>query len=455
MLKNKNISSLQYIRSDPALNPKKPVLLSAVVILIILVAALPSARAAGPVWTYSSAGNALSSVSVSSDGSAIAVGADKIWLFSRSGVLLAKEPYGELVKMTPDGMHLLSAYSSTLYFFERNVAPDKTNFSYQKKWEYNLPASVRSIDISDDGNTIVASSQSSGTYILSSPGDITDSNETYSALVRVASNGQIILGVSATGLFQYSKTGRVSSQYEDISIGSEPDVMEITSTGTMIVFNDAQRVVAVNAQNGTQRWKTRATGEVTSLALTPDGSGILVGSENGDIDLFDSKGNLSWSYSANPENKPGAMVKSVALSDDGKIAVAGTYDGMIVALDSAGREIWTNQTKDRISHVAMSSDGSLVVATGEETVYAFSPSAASSPVPRTTFPASGTPHPPAVKNVSGQVSTQKPEISVTPPRTVTSVPTTYSVIRTPTQSPVSEFISLSALLIALLVLKRR
>jgi len=422
--------------------------------LIILVAVLPSACAADPVWTYSSAGTTISSVSVSSDGSAIAVGADKIWIFSRSGVLLAKEPFGELVMMTPDGKHLISAYSSTLYFFDRNVAPDRTNFSYQKKWEYNLPASVRSIDISDDGTTIVASSQGSGTYIFSSSGKLTGSKGRYSALVRVASYGGKILGVSTTGLFEYSKTGDIT-KYNDISIGSEPDVREITGSGNTVVYNDNQRIVSVNALNGSQQWSTLATGDVTSLAMTDGGSKIVVGTDNGHVDLFDSKGNLSWSYSANPENKQGAMVKGVALSNNGKIAVAGgTYNGKIVALDSAGREIWTNQTKDHISHVAMSSDGSLVVVTGEETVYAFSPSAASSPVTQTTLPASGTPHPPSVTNASGQTSTQKPEISVTPPRTITSVPTTYSVIRTPTQSPVSEFIPLSALLIALLVLRR-
>ena len=91
------------------------------------------------------------------------------------------------------------------------------------------------------------------------------------------------------------------------------------------------------------------------------------------------------------------MVEGVALSNDGKIAVAGTYDGKIVALDSAGKQMWTYQTHDRIYHIAMSGDGSLIIATGEETVYAFSPSAASSPVSRTTVPGT-TPGNPEVRH---------------------------------------------------------
>ena len=465
MLKNKNISSPPFIRSDSALNTKKPVRLLAVVMLIILVAVLPPARAADPVWTYSSPGSIIGSVSVSSDGSVIAVGADKIWLFSRSGEFLSKEPFGDHVVLTPNGLHLLSSYASTLYFFERNVSADKANFSFRKKWEYNLPTGVRSIDISEDGNTLVASSQASGTYVFSSLGKLTGSKERYSALVRVASNGGKILGVSVAGLFQYSKTGEVT-QYKDISIGSEPDVLEITSMGTTAVFNDDQRVVAVNTLDGTQRWKTRATGDVTALAMTPSGSGILVGTDNGDIDFFNSKGNLSWSYSTNPAGKPAAGIQDVALSNDGTIDVAGTYNGKIVALNAKGEAIWSAQTNDRIHHIAMSADGSLVVAAGEETVYAFSPSAISSPATRTTVPgttpatgksATTVPGNTVIQNpVPEKTVTMNPEIIVSPIRTITSVPTTYSIIRTPTQSPVPAIIPLAGLLgAALLVLRRR
>ena len=86
----------------------------------------------------------------------------------------------------------------------------------------------------------------------------------------------------------------------------------------------------------------------------------------------------------------------------------------------------------------MSADGSLVVAAGEETVYAFSPSAASLPVPRTT----GTTPGPLTANMAIQelvpekAGTQEPEMSVSATQAVPAAPVTYSVISTPTQSPV-------------------
>ena len=129
--------------------------LSLFIFLGALLLTIPPAYALEPIWTYSSPGASIGGVTVSADGSAIAVGAEKIWLFSKNGELLAKEPYGEQVLFTPDGVHLLSSYGSTLYFFERNA----TKSSFQKKWDYELPGRVRSIDMSDDGKIIAAAAR--------------------------------------------------------------------------------------------------------------------------------------------------------------------------------------------------------------------------------------------------------------------------------------------------------
>ena len=120
--------------------------------------------------------------------------------------------------------------------------------------------------------------------------------------------------------------------------------MEMTSTGSTVFYNDAQRLVSVNVAttDGAERWKTRATADITSLAMTPAGTKILVGTQNGNVDLFNDTGILLWSYPSNPSGNPNAWVTGVALSTDGKIAAAGTYDGKIVALDSAGKELWSN-----------------------------------------------------------------------------------------------------------------
>lgn len=435
---------------------KRSLALSISLTLLFLFFIVPVASAAEPIWTYASKGDEIGGVSISSDGSAIAVAAGKIWQFSRNGTLLGKEPFGEQVVFSRDGSSLVSSYSSTLFLFKRNSSLKESEPLLEKIWDISLPATVQSIDISDDGNTIVASIDSAGTYIFSSTGKIVGSDKRYNKLIRVSSSGTRIAGVSTGVLCQYSRAGICSKSDAEI-VGSQPDVMELTSDGIIAIFNDDQRVRSVFLNNKTLRWSKRATGDVTSLAITPDGSKILVGVDNGNIDLFDDLGNISWSYASNPTNKQAAGITSVALSKDASVAVAGSHDGKIFALNSKGEVIWSNQTKDHITHIAMSADGLFVVATGDYSVYAFSVSAQPPPTVRTPIKTATRAPAQSVTTVQENITTQKP---LTPGFSegtgdITAVPTEYSVIRTSTQSPLDGFVSLAGLFVALLLAMRR
>jgi len=436
------------------MNLKKPSPLTVFLILVFLLAIIPTVHALEPDWTYSSPGSEIGGVTVSSDGSAIAVGGGKIWLFSKDGTLLAKEPFGDQVVLTPDGSSLVASYSSMLYQFKRITSPKGSKSPLQKIWETTLPEAVLSIDISDNGKTIVVSTKREGTYFYDSTGKRIGGDKRYNALIRVSSTGGRIVGISAGVLCLYSRAGRCTESEEGI-VGTEPDFIELTSSGNIAVFNDDQRVRSVFLTNKTLRWTTRATGDVTALAMTPSGSGILVGTGKGNVDLFDEYGNLSWSYASNPGNKQGAGITCVGLSKDGSVAAAGSQDGKIFALNYLGEEIWSNQTKYNLRHIAMSADGSLVIATGDETVYAFSTSLQSVPAVRTTVKSS-TPAPSkSVTTVPANTSTQKPEALRTTTKTITVLPTEYSVIRTATQSPLHGIIPVGAILVVLMMVMRR
>jgi outer membrane protein assembly factor BamB len=249
-----------------------------------------------------------------------------------------------------------------------------------------------------------------------------------------------------------SKKGDCSKS-DNIIIVALPDFMEITTYGEIAVFNDNQNLYSVSPVEQTLRWKRRASGDVTSLAMTPVGTRILVGTDNGNIDLFDNKGNILWNYSVSPSNKPGAVVKSVALSNDGNIVVAGTDNGNIVGLNAAGRELWSNQTNDHINHIAISADGSLVVATGDETVYAFLSSAQSKTPVRSPSPTKNSTVFQSDTTIPKTITSEIPDAGSTT-REPTSVPTTYSIIRT-RQSPVPALIPLMGILVAWIVLVRK
>jgi WD40 repeat protein len=429
-----------------------------IIFLLLLLSAIPSAHAAEPLWTYSSPGIEIGGVTIPSDGSAIAVAGGKILLFSRNGTLLAKEPFGDQVFFTPDGSYLLSSYADTVYLFKRGNPANGSEAPLQKVWDRSLPAPVGSVDISDDGKFIVASLKQAGTYVYDTRGTMIEGNHSFNAIIRVANTGfETIVGISPRVLCYYDRylIARACSNSEDDVVRTLPDFMEITKDGSIAVFDDAQRVRSVFVWNSTLHWVNSAGGDVTALAITPSGSGILVGTYNGNTSLFDKQGNLSWSYASNPGNTQDAEITCVVLSKEGTVAAAGSYDGKIFALNSKGEMIWSNQTKDHIRHIAMNADGSLVVAAGDNTVYAFSPSAQSTTAVRTTVK-------PATRSLTQSVSTlpeksqtQKPITREPTPREITAVPTEYSVIRTSTQSPLSGIISLTGLLVALLIATRR
>ena len=431
------------------------VLIASVCIVVFLV--LPVA-AIEPAWQYSDSGADIGGVAISSDGSSIAVAAGKVWFFSKDGKLLAREPYGNLLAMTPNGSTVATSYFSTFYLFKNNT--EKNDAAPMKNvWENSLINSVISLDISDDGSTIAMSTDGAGLLIYSADGTLLEYNKSHYSVVGASANGKYVAGLSQFGLTSFTKSRRYVNKSYDLYLGSMPDVMALSSKGDYCVFNDDQRILRVRS-NGSEIWHTRATGDVMSLAMTPDGKAIIIGTDNGHIDKFDEKGNFSWSYDTHPKNKNYASVPGVAVSDNGANIAAGTAGGEILLLNTRGDLQWVNQTNDHIHHVAISADGTITIATGEDTVYAFttqSRDSAKTTVSRTNSSQKTTGTPGIVDTIpesfeSDVVVSPTPLAAAVP--VITSPPTQFSVVITAEQSPPSVIAGFAALAILVLCRKR-
>jgi outer membrane protein assembly factor BamB len=235
-------------------------------------------------------------------------------------------------------------------------------------------------------------------------------------------------------------------------------MMLLNSAGTSAVFNDGQAVRCVNTGNGDERWIGKAPGYITSLSMTPAASTIIAGTETGNLAAFNAKGNLSWTYAANPENRQASGITCSAVSDNGAMIAAGTADGRILFLNAKGQLTDSYSGKEYIRHIAVSADGSTIVAASDHTLYAFTSGTSSRPQPlTTTSPSRNTT---AVQSARTTVRTPGPLTTLagegSAATTITALPTTYSVIRTATQSPVSPLIPLLGILVAVLfIVKRR
>ena len=409
------------------------------------------AMAINATWTYSQKGAQIGSVALSANGEQIAAGAGKIWIFTRDGKLLSKMPYGNFIAMTPDGSTMVAAYFSRVCFFEKN-SPAAAGSSLMKEvWETDLDRNIHSLALSGTGRIIVLSTDGGGVYFYGSDGTPLGYNQSYASVVSASKYGDLIAGISQQGLATYYNDGAVRGDF-DLSIGIDPGNMAMTPSGNMLFFNMDQMVRSVYPKNGTYIWQQRATGSVNSIAITPAGTHIVFGTDNGHIDHFDTTGNLTWSYNTNPENHLNAQVTSVAISDNGGYIIAGTNDGQILALDPTGKLQWSNLTPDHIKHVSVSADGSMAVASGDETIYAFSRIPILAPRVSSVTLKSTTPR---ITSAPELTATETPQAESSVEAGATSAePTPYSVILTPQGSPVAPGIVLVAILIMILAGRR-
>jgi WD40 repeat protein len=97
-------------------------------------------------------------------------------------------------------------------------------------------------------------------------------------------------------------------------------------------------------------WSSRASGDITDLAIPADGSRIYLAAEW--IHSYTPSGTLSWKQ---------WNAREIAISSDGRYIAAGT-SGSVDLVDRTGRKLWDRDIDGDVSGLAMSADGSRIVA---------------------------------------------------------------------------------------------
>jgi len=423
-------------------------------VLTVFLSFVPVTQALEPAWNYSRAGGEIGGVAVSPKGDLIAVGAGRVLFFAGNGTLLTQEPFGNDVRMTADGKYTASVYSSHIYYFQNPLpsgSPDQQRAT--KLWDYELSDQVYSFDMNRDGSLIAGQTIRKNLIILNTKARVARGNtKVTDSVIQISGSG--VIGLSDSAIHTYSTTANVT-RTEDLVTNSAPRFLVLPS-GSTAVFSDGQAIRSVNIRNGTERWKRQLNGAVSALSIAPGGSLIVAGTEAGNIGGFDTHGNLSWSYSSNPENRQTAGITCIAVSDKGSVIAVGTADGKVLFLNSRGELTGSYRAREYIRHIAMNTDGTVVVATSDERVYAFSPGSQQSATPSPAR--TGTVVMTSVASVASsavQTPVSGPSEPAPPATIPTELPTTYSVIRTATQSPPALITLLVSLALVVAIFSRR
>lgn len=299
-----------------------------------------------PVWDLG-ANSAVSSVAVTRDGSTVVAGAGStVYLLNRQGDVLWKAAVGSRVNgvgISPEGSHIGVA-ADKLYLFDRDgnlLWTEKTTFVYHsvalssngtyiatgcdngavylldrnKKtlWDYDMGTDSYSIAISDNGRIVAVGCDDQGVYYLNSR-----QGESWSY-----GTGKCVKGIALTPDGRFVAAGSYDrcvylSTGEGEHLWKYPTKDAVLSTA---LTNEANEVFAASGKTvfildrlGAEIQKITLDGRVESVAVTPDGSFLVVGGGDRSIHLFTRDATLIESNETDAVANTTAVPDSVTVS---------------------------------------------------------------------------------------------------------------------------------------------
>jgi WD40 repeat protein len=319
-----------------------PRMLCIVLLMGCLIAAVQGIE---PSWTYSCK-EGVKSIAVSANGSAIAVGADRTYLFDGNGTRLFENYPGTIVQISSDGQVISSTvpYGIAVYLQNGKIL-----------WENDIRTDLEGLSMTSDGAYVAT--LGSGKIIrynntgvpISDIGGVTDA---YS--LTLTADGDAVFVGRKNLIDYYDRKGDLSWNY--IVPGSVRTLALSASNGRIAAVAD--NAVLLLSRHGYLFWKYTTPGPANLLdvAITANASAVVAGGQNNAVYLFNGTGNLSWSYPV------GDWIRSVDISATGEYIVAGSIDKTIYAFNRDGVLLWSYKTDGWIDCVAISSDGQTIVA---------------------------------------------------------------------------------------------
>ena len=192
------------------------------------------------------------------------------------------------------------------------VCAEQENYEILRIYE-NKNNNVSALSFSDDGSYLATGSEDNNLNFYYTDGDL---------------------------LWNYNK---MEEGVMDVSVSSD---------GSYIAAVDQIRVYLFTKEGGEPLWVHEMQG--FTVAISSDGSNIVVGTQKGEVTLLDKEGNLLWTL------RTGDVVNDVSISSNGSYMVAGSSDHNIYLYNKDG-ELWNHKFDDDVMKVSISPDGSSIV----------------------------------------------------------------------------------------------
>ena len=232
-------------------------------------------------------------------------------------------------------------------------------------WEFFPKSTVWGVGTSEDGSRTAVASEDRKVYLLDEIGqELWHYRSSRIFLdVAISRTGSSVFAVDEgkTGYFLDGETGEVLWQ---TTLRDASDAVAIYGGNTVrpLVGTRGSQVLLFSP-DGQQLWRTQLEHDIVSIAVTRNGANVVAASLDGTISMIDGATSEVLWQTKPPRQKTcttrdRADCLNVAVSSDGSRILVGAKNGRLYLLDGAnGSVLQTQKYKGSFSAVALSADG--------------------------------------------------------------------------------------------------
>lgn len=258
------------------------------------------------------------------------------------------------IDISRDGKYVAagsSAPEDRLYLYDRVV---------DSLWTYDAGGEVREVEFSHDGLYLAAGPIQAGRAGSVGLFDVVtrqllweyDTGDWVREITFSPDDSYVAVANSSDYLYLFN-TADGALQWKKFHGGYVPFILDISRDGSRIVTGGKSHEVRMFDSNGNLLWTYPTDQVITDGRMSADGSRIIVGTVWGGIYCLDGNGNLLWRR-VRPVGH-----NSVYMTQNGKYIVLGGPG--IMLLDNEGMVLWQNDY-GWVDYVAVSDDGSKILA---------------------------------------------------------------------------------------------
>jgi hypothetical protein len=261
-------------------------------VLALLCCCVPTVHAENASWTFTTS-HEIASLSLSEDGSTIAVGGSRLYVLDGLGGLLWNGWSGDDVILSQTGEVVITYQRNSLFAFDRKG---------EKLWEKDLDTDIWGVASDEKASRIMAGILGNVVVFDESGSEPVRTNTTgEEKLLTTRSARQIFIvtddGLSSFDIYEgylwkhdgWGKVGVIDSEDDFVYYGGQSWIYSVPTSFTW--YQDEAK----------ERWKYNIKGALSSLAVTDDGRYIAAGSRDlseNSVDnyvyLFNREGDLLW-----------------------------------------------------------------------------------------------------------------------------------------------------------------